>query len=168
MNNLGFLKWQKPIFCFCLFCISLFTPAAYAFAPYLQLLLFDFFSLFDSSSFLICLLIGFTINLIIYAGKKSKKKGIKNENRFTIFILLFDYWFDDFVLRKFTSFIYFVSLSFFYGFGIYCLFGYFQYGDPIFFALLLISPLQVIITRLVLESSVALIKIAENTKKDSN
>ena len=42
----------------------------------------------------------------------------------------------------------------------------FSTGSFLFLGLILTSPLQVIVTRFVLESAIALIKIAENTKKE--
>ena len=157
MNNLGFLKWNKNFYLFCLFSFSLFTPRAYAFIPGVYG--------FSSGTFLICLLIGFAINWVFYAIRKSERREIaETYNLFDI--LLFDYWFDDFVLRKFASFIYFISLSVFYGSVIFYGYRLFSSGSLLFFGLLVTTPLQLVVTRFILESSIALIKIAENTKKE--
>ena len=156
MDNLRFLKWNKSVYYFCLFSISLFTPQVYAFNS------FFYYGLADKT-FLICLAIGFIVNCIFYLISKSEK--IANTKNL-LEILLFDFWFDDFVLRKFASFIYFISLSLFYGSVIYYLYEFFNSKgeSPIFLGYLLITPIQLIVTRCLLEGTISLIKIAENTK----
>jgi len=159
MDNLKFLKWKKSVYIFCLFSISLFTPQAYAFNPFFGYGL-------ANKTFLISLIIGFIINWVFYAIRKSERREIHN-TKSLLDIFLFDFWFDDFVLLKFASFIYFISLSVFYGSVIY--YGYmgFSSGSIFFLGLLVSSPLQLILTRFILESAISLVKIAENTKNNN-
>ena len=164
VKNLRLLNSDK-IFCLSyLFLISIFTPNLYAnpienyFYSYLPPNFEDFLS--------ISIILGFSVSTITYLFKKSKRKEFKPSSNF-INILLFDFWFDKFVLIKLITFIYFLSLTAFYtslifGFLLYI------YNDFPFFLIsnILISPIILIILRILLELFIATIKKAENSSRN--
>ena len=79
---------------------------------------------------------------------------------------MIDFWFDEFVLLKFTTFIYFLSLTSFYTYIIAGLITYVQTGLSYFILMPIITaPAILIVTRVILEFSIAIIKIAENSSR---
>tara|TARA_Y100001978_G_C23527873_1_gene353503 strand:+ start:207 stop:722 length:516 start_codon:yes stop_codon:yes gene_type:complete len=154
MNNLRFTKQNKTFYIFYLFCSSLLSSEVNAFLP----VLYDETQI---EKFSICLIISFGFNCVCYF--LSKLERITNSKSF-VDILLFDYWFDDSILRKFVSLIYFISLTIFWALIIFYLYELINTQSPIFLGYLLISPVLLILTRCLLESIISVIKIAENTK----
>ena len=166
IKNLRILNSDK-IFCLCyLFLISIFATNLYAnplgnyFYTYLPPNFEDYLW--------ISIILGFTISTITYLFKKNKRKEFKPSSNF-INILLFDFWFDKFVLIKLITFIYFLSLSAFYSSFIFGFLLYFNNGSPlVLLSNILIAPIILILTRIFLELFIAGIKKAENSNRDIN
>ena len=163
-KNLRFLNSDK-IFCLSyLFLVSIFTPNLYANT------LEDFFYSYLPPNFedylWISIILGFSISTIAYLIKKSKREEFKQSSNF-VNILLFDFWFDKFVLIKLITFLYFLSLSGFYSSFIFGFLLYFNTSSPIFLlSNILIAPIILILIRIFLELFIAGIKKAENSNRD--
>ncbi len=161
---LKFLNSDK-IFCLSyLFLISVITPNLYAnplenyFYSYLPPNFEDY--LWTS------IILGFAISTIAYLIKKSKREEFKQSSNF-VNILLFDFWFDKFVLIKLVTFIYYLSLTAFYSSFIFGFLLYFNAGSPLFLmSNIFIAPLILILIRVFLELFIAGIKKAENSNRD--
>tara|TARA_Y100000589_G_scaffold91833_1_gene86564 strand:- start:793 stop:1275 length:483 start_codon:yes stop_codon:yes gene_type:complete len=117
--------------------------------------------------FIISLSVGLITNSILcFSEESERKKLIKSKNFFSI--LYKDFWFDEFIILKFASILYFLSVSIYYGFLIYFAYLLIYQNQIIYLFYILISPLYLIIIRTILESTIALIKIAQNTSKNDN
>ena len=163
IKNLRFLNTYKKFFFSYLFLISIFTTNLYA-NP-----LENYFYTYLPSNFAdylgISIILGFSISIISYLIKKSKREEFKSSSNF-INILLFDFWFDKFVLIKLITFIYFLSLTAFYSSFIFGFLLYFNTGSPfVLLSNILIAPLILIFTRILLELFIAGIKKAENSNR---
>ena len=161
MRKLRFSKWGKP-FCFLyLFVISIFSPSLLA-NP------FEFPNYLPPDSediLLISVILGLIISTFTYYYQKEKRGKFKS-SRNLIQVFLIDFWFDEFVLLKFTTFIYFLSLTSFYTYIIAGLIMYVQTGILYFLLMAIITaPAILIVTRVILEFSIAIIKIAENSSR---
>ena len=166
MINLRFLKWEKTFCLLFLFVISIVSPNVLA-NPF-EL---NYFALEGSEkvlliSLLISFIIGTLISTITYYWQRKNREKVKSSKSLDK-ILLLDFWFDQFVLLKFTTFIYFLSLTGFYTYTITGLLMYVQTGLLYFiFVPVLTAPAILIFTRIFLEFFIAVIKIAENTSED--
>ena len=164
IKNLRILNSDK-IFCLCyLFLISIFATNLYAnplgnyFYTYLPPNFEDYLW--------ISIILGLTISTITYLIKKNKRKEFKPSSNF-INILLFDFWFDKFVLIKLITFIYFLSLTAFYSSFIFGFLLYFNTGSPLFLlSNIIFAPLILILIRIFFELFIAGIKKAENSNRD--
>ena len=164
IKSLRILTSDK-IFCLCyLFLISIFATNLYAnplenyFYTYLPPNFEDYLW--------ISIILGFAISTIAYLIKKTKREEFKQSSNF-INILLFDFWFDKFVLIKLITFIYFLSLTAFYSSFIFGILLYFNTGSALFLlSNILIAPIILIFTRIFLELFIAGIKKAENSNSD--
>jgi len=166
IKNLRILNSHKNFYLCCLFLISIFAKNLYAnpVGNYLYTYLPPNFE----DYLWISIILGLTISTITYLIKKNKRKEFKPSSNF-INILLFDFWFDKFVLIKLITFIYFLSLTAFYSSFIYGFLLYFNTGSPlVLLSNILIAPLILILTRIFLELFIAGIKKAENSNRDLN
>ena len=161
IKNLRFLNSDKNFFLSYLFLITIFIPNLYA-NP-----LENFFYSYLPPNFedylWISIILGFAISTISYLIKKSKREEFKQKSNF-VNILLFDFWFDKFVLIKLITFIYYFSLTAFYSSFIFGFLLYFNIGSPfVLISNILIAPLILIFIRIFLELFIAGIKKAENS-----
>ena len=162
MINLKFLKWQKPFFLLYLFSISIFSPNLLANSFEL-----NYFAPQVSEDVLwTSFILGTLISSLTFYWQKENRDKIKS-SKSLVKILLLDFWFDAFVLIKFTTFLYFLSLTGFYTYIIAGLLLYAQTGLSYFiFVPVVTAPVILIFTRIFLEFFIAVIKIAENTSED--
>ena len=163
-KNLRFLNLDK-IFClYHLFLISIFTP--YLYSNPLENYLYSYLPPNFEDYLWISIILGFAISSIAYLIKKSKREEFKQSSNF-VNILLFDFWFDKFVLIKLITFIYFLSLTAFYSSFIFGFLLYLNTGSPLFLlSNILIAPFILILIRIFLELFIAGIKKAENSNRD--
>ena len=163
-KNLRFLNSDKNFYLSFLFLISIFTPNLYA-NP-LENYFYSYLPPNFEDYLWISVILGFAISTIAYLIKKSKREEFKQSSNF-VNILLFDFWFDKFVLIKLITFIYYLSLTAFYSSFIFGFLLYFNTGSPLFLlSNILIAPLILILTRIFLELFIAGIKKAENSNRD--
>ena len=161
MRKLRFSKWGKPLCFLYLFAISIFSPSLLANpfeAPY-------YIPTDSEGILLISFILGLIISTFSYYYQKEKREKFKS-SRNLIQVFLIDFWFDEFVLLKFTTFIYFLSFTSFYTYIIAGLITYGQTGISYFLLMPIITaPAILIVTRVILEFSIAIIKIAENSSR---
>ena len=161
MRKLRFSKWGEPLCFLYLFAISIFSPSLLANpfeAPY-------YIPTDSEGILLISFILGLIISTFTYYYQKEKREKFKS-SRNLIQVFLIDFWFDEFVLLKFTTFIYFLSLTSFYTYIIAGLITYVQTGLSYFILMPIITaPAILIVTRVILEFSIAIIKIAENSSR---
>ena len=159
MINLKFLKWKKTCFLLYLFSISIFSPNVLA-NPF-EL---NYFVPQGSEDVLwISFIFGMLISTFTYYCQEWERDEIQSSKSLGK-ILFLDFWFDAFVLIKFTTFLYFLSLTGFYTYIISGLIFYTQTGLSSFiFVPVVTAPLILIFTRIFLEFFIAVIKIAENS-----
>ena len=116
---------------------------------------------------------GFVISTIFYFNNSANREKIVS-NRNLISSLLEDFWIDEFIVLKFTTFLNFLAISFFW---VYLIFNGLMFlrilflpgGDwgTYYLINILISPIFLILFRFLLETTIAIFKIAENTKINS-
>ena len=163
-KNLRFLNSDKKFYFSFLFLISIFAPNLYS-NP-LENYFYSYLPPNFEDYLWISVILGFAISTIAYLIKKSKREEFKQSSNF-VNILLFDFWFDKFVLIKLITFIYYLSLTAFYSSFIFGFLLYFNTGSPLFLlSNILIAPLMLILTRIFLELFIAGIKKAENSNRD--
>ena len=163
-KNLRILNSYKIFYLSYLFLISIFSTNLYA-NP-LENYFYSYLPPNFEDYLWISIILGFAISTIAYLIKKSKREEFKQSSNF-ISILLFDFWFDKFVLIKLITFIYFLSLTAFYSSFIFGILLYFNTGSALFLlSNILIAPIILIFTRIFLELFIAGIKKAENTNSD--
>tara|TARA_B100001093_G_C26639026_1_gene932323 strand:- start:351 stop:884 length:534 start_codon:yes stop_codon:yes gene_type:complete len=129
----------------------------------------------NASRFIIVfsLVCGFVISTIFYFNNSANREKIVS-NRNLISSLLEDFWIDEFIVLKFTTFLNFLAISFFW---VYLIFNGLMFlrilflpgGDwgTYYLINILISPIFLILFRFLLETTIAIFKIAENTKINS-
>ena len=115
--------------------------------------------------FIFSLLCGFLVATMFYFNNSADREKIVS-SRNLVSSLLEDFWFDEFIILRFTTFLYFLSISFFWA---YLIFNglLFMSGKSYYATNLLIAPIYLIIFRFLLETTIAIFKIAENTKISS-
>ena len=161
MRKLRFSKWGKPLCFLYLFAISIFSPSLLA-NPFEVP---NYLPPDSEGILLISVILGLIISTFTYYYQKEKTEKLKS-SRNLIQVFLIDFWFDEFVLLKFTTFIYFLSLTSFYTYIIAGLITYGQTGISYFILMPIITaPAILIVTRVILEFSIAIIKIAENSSR---
>ena len=147
-------KWQNYFYLSFLFYGSFFSTSVYAIQQ-------NSTPIWESYIRLLSCLFGFIGTALFYAKKRSKKE-FNSERRKISDILINDFWFEEFIFPRLTTFIYYISLSTFFSCIIFSLFMLLNTFSIIYLWYILIAPLQLIIIRLIFESAISIIKIAKN------
>ena len=154
--------------------LGLFLTGApsHAFMGPLDLLVY---SSFGKTILVFCVLISLALNIFVFFRGKSKNNEITKSD---FYVLFGDYWFDEFYIRRLATFIYFLCCWAFWAVSSFLIVSYLllvlrasMFVNPWYYftqySLALLSSLVFIVfARISIELSIALIKIAENTRKD--
>ena len=116
--------------------------------------------------FIFSLLFGFLVSTMFYFNNSADREKIVS-SRNLVSSLLEDFWIDEFIVLKFTTFLNFLAISFFWVNLIFNVILLLMSGRSDYLTNLLISPIYLIIFRFLLETTIAIFKIAENTKINS-
>ena len=116
--------------------------------------------------FIFSLLFGFLVATMFYFNNSADREKIVS-SRNLVSSLLEDFWIDEFIVLKFTTFLNFLAISFFWVNLIFNVILLLMSGRSYYLTNVLISPIYLIIFRFLLETTIAIFKIAENTKINS-
>ena len=103
---------------------------------------------------------------MFYFNNSANREKIAS-SRNLVSSLLEDFWIDEFIVLKFTTFLNFLAISFFWVNLIFNVILLLMSGRSDYLTNVLISPIYLIIFRFLLETTIAIFKIAENTKINS-
>lgn len=100
---------------------------------------------------------------MFYFNNSANREKIAS-SRNLVSSLLEDFWIDEFIVLKFTTFLNFLAISFFWVNLIFNVILLLMSGRSDYLTNVLISPIYLIIFRFLLETTIAIFKIAENIK----
>ena len=154
-----FAKKNLSLLCIYLFFSSIFIQRVHA---------NDFiWEIYDNRViFIFSLIGGLIVASKFYLNNLADREKIVS-SRNLISLLFEDFWLDEFIILRFTTFLYFLSIAFFWGYLIFKGVLFSRSGEFFYLVEILISPIYLIIFRFLLETTIALFKIAENTKNNS-
>lgn len=118
-----------------------------------------------------CIFISFILNFTAFLNGKSRYKVAKSD----FYVLFGDFWFNEFYMRRLTTFVYFLYCWTFWSVSSYLVLSFLicefpegasNHSFAVYSLALLACVVFIIFARISLELSIVLIKIAENTRQD--